>query len=159
MDWVLFFLFLAACFSAGVTGALFPTDPWYTALRKPSWVPPNWAFPVVWTSLYFLMAFAAARVAPMEGSEYAVAFWAVQIALNAVWTPVFFGLRRLKGSLPIMAALWLAVAGTTITHWQLDWIAGLALAPYLVWVTIAAGLNVAMWRLNPDQAPLEPAKL
>ena len=159
MDILLFFLFLAATFGAAATGALFPTGEWYKNLNKPTWVPPNWVFPVAWTSIYLLISFAGARVAGLEGSAYAMAFWAIQIAFNALWTPVFFGLRNLKGSLPIMAALWCAVLGATVTHWQLDTWAGLAFAPYLLWVTIAAALNLAMVRLNPDQKPLELSKI
>ena len=159
MDWLLFFLFLSATFAAGATGALFPTGEWYKRLDKPSWVPPNWVFPVAWTSIYLLMSFAGARVAGMEGSGYAMAFWAIQIAFNALWTPVFFGLRNLRASLPIMAALWLAVLGCLISHWQLDTWAGLAFVPYMIWVTIAAALNTAMLRLNPDQKPLQLDKL
>lgn len=155
MDIWLFFLFLAATFAAGATGGLFPTGDWYKSLNKPSWVPPDWVFPVAWTSIYLLISFAGARVAGAEGSGYAMAFWAIQIALNALWTPVFFGLRHLKGSLPIMVGLWLAVFGATITHWQIDTLAGLAFLPYLAWVTVAAALNVAMVRLNPDQKPLQ----
>lgn len=155
MDWILFCIFLAATFAAGATGAMFPTGEWYKQLNKPSWVPPNWLFPIAWTTIYLLMAFAGARVAVLEGSAYAMAFWAMQIAFNALWTPVFFGLRNLKGSLPIMAGLWIAVFGCLITHWQLDTWAGLAFVPYMAWVTVAAALNVAMVRLNPDQTPLK----
>ncbi|WP_439155319.1 tryptophan-rich sensory protein TspO [Yoonia sp.] len=155
MDIVLFFLFLAATFGAAATGALFPTGEWYKTLKKPSWVPPNWVFPVVWTSIYLLIAFAGARVAGMEGSAYAMAFWAVQIAFNALWTPVFFGLRNLRASLPVMACLWLAVLGAMITHFGLDFWAGLAFVPYLVWVTVAAALNYSVYKLNPDQKPLD----
>ncbi|WP_333714421.1 tryptophan-rich sensory protein TspO [Yoonia sp.] len=154
MDWFLFCIFLAATFAAGATGAMFPTGEWYKQLNKPSWTPPNWLFPVAWTSIYLLMAFAGARVAVLEGSAYAMAFWAMQIAFNALWTPVFFGLRNLRASLPIMAGLWIAVFGATITHWQLDLWAGLAFVPYLTWVSVAAALNIAMVRLNPDQKPL-----
>lgn len=160
MDQILLFLvFLAACFGAGATGALFPTGKWYEALEKPSWTPPNWVFPVAWTTLYVLMSFAAARVAPQEGSEFAMAFWAAQIAVNAIWTPVFFGLRRLKDALPIILLLWLFVAAAMFAHWQVDWIAGLALLPYLVWVTVAAALNYSVWRLNPDVKPIIPSEI
>lgn len=155
MDIFLFCVFLAATFAAGATGALFPTGEWYKGLNKPSWVPPNWLFPVAWTSIYLLISFAGARVAVLDGNAYAMAFWGLQIAFNTLWTPVFFGLRHLKGSLPVMACLWLAVAGATVTHFQLDFWAGLAFVPYLVWVTVAAALNVAMVRLNPDQKPLQ----
>ncbi|WP_322890959.1 MULTISPECIES: tryptophan-rich sensory protein TspO [unclassified Yoonia] len=155
MDYLLFFLFLAATFAAGSTGAMFPTGAWYKSLNKPTWVPPDWAFPVAWTSIYLLISFAGARVAVIDGNAYAMAFWAIQIAFNALWTPVFFGLRRLKGSLPIIAGLWLAVLGCTITHFQLDFWAGLAFVPYLLWVTIATALSIAMVRLNPNEKPLD----
>ena len=159
MDIWLFFLFLAATFGAAATGALFPVGSWYEGLKKPSWVPPNWVFPLAWTSIYLLISFAGARVAGLEGSEYAMAFWALQIAFNTLWTPVFFGLRNLRASLPIMACLWIAVFGATITHWQLDTWAGLAFAPYLLWVTVAAALNFSVMRLNPDQKPLDLANM
>jgi tryptophan-rich sensory protein len=155
MDIWLFCLFLAATFAAGATGGLFPTGEWYKTLNKPTWTPPNWVFPVMWTSIYLLSAFAGARVAVLEGSGYAMAFWAMQIAFNALWTPVFFGLRNLRGSVPIMMCLWMSVLGATITHMQLDLWAGLAFLPYLAWVTVAAVLNITMVRLNPDQKPLK----
>lgn len=118
MSLFLFFVFLAACLAAGATGAIFPPGDWYKRLHKPAWVPPNWVFPVVWNLLYLLMSFAAARVAGLEGSGPALAFWALQIALNALWTPVFFGLRRLKAALAVLAALWLAVLGALVFHWR-----------------------------------------
>jgi len=155
MDFLLFFLFFAATCAAAATGALFPTGEWYKSLNKPTWTPPDWVFPVAWTSIYLLISFAGARVAGLEGSAYAMAFWAMQIAFNALWTPVFFGLRHLKGSIPIMIGLWISVAGATVTHMQLDLWAGLAFVPYLVWVTVAAALNITMVRLNPDQKPLQ----
>jgi tryptophan-rich sensory protein len=159
MDYFLFFVFLGAAAAAGTTGAMFPTGPWYKALKKPDWTPPNWVFPVTWTTLYLLMAFAGARVAGQEGSALPMAFWALQISVNALWTPVFFGLRRIRAALPIMGMLWVAVAGAMVTHWQVDWLAGLAFLPYLVWVTIAAALNISVVRLNPDVVPLDTSKL
>jgi tryptophan-rich sensory protein len=159
MDFLLFAIFLAATFGAGATGAMFPTGQWYKSLAKPDWTPPNWVFPVVWTSIYVLISIAGARVAGEPGSAFAMAFWAAQIAFNTLWTPIFFGLRRLWGALPVMAALWVSVFGATITHWQVDWVAGLAFLPYLVWVTIAAFLNLSVARLNPGVSPLRPADL
>lgn len=156
MDWFLFVVFLAACICAGSTGALFPPGKWYQRLEKPSWTPPNWAFPVVWNVLYVLIAFAGARVAGMEGSGPALAFWSLQIAANALWSPVFFGLRRLGAAIPVMAVLWLAVLGAFWTHLQVDLWAGLAFAPYLAWVTVAGALNIAVWRRNPGVTPLRP---
>ncbi|MEM6939743.1 MAG: TspO/MBR family protein [Pseudomonadota bacterium] len=159
MDLFLFGVFLVACGAAGATGAAFPPGKWYDNLAKPSWTPPDWAFPVAWTSIYLLISFSGARVAGMEGSAYALAFWAMQAGFSTLWTPVFFGLRRLRGSLAVMLPLWLSVAGATYYHWQVDFWAGLAFVPYLVWVSVAAALNVAVWRLNKHEAPLVPADL
>ena len=107
----LFLLFLTACVGAGATGAMFPPGRWYEKLNKPAWVPPNWVFPVAWTSIYLLMSFAGARVAVLDGNAYAMAFWAMQIAFNTLWTPVFFGLQKMRAAFVVMLFLWLAVAG------------------------------------------------
>lgn len=153
MDWILFAIFLASCLAAGSTGALFEPGKWYESLAKPSWTPPNWLFPVAWTTLYLCIAAAAARVAPLEGSQYAMALFALQIALNTLWTPVFFGLKRMGAGMVVLTALWLAVAATLVSFWSLDWIAGLLFVPYLAWVTVAGALNFSVWRLNPKAQP------
>lgn len=151
-DWVLFAVFICACCAAAATGSMFQPGRWYDALRKPSWNPPNWLFPVVWSILYIFIAVSATRVAPLDGNAMAMAFWALQIALNTLWTPVFFGLRHIRAGMLIIGFLWIAVFGAMITAWSLDWIAGALLAPYLLWVTIAAALNASVWRLNPEEA-------
>ena len=156
MDLLLFLVFFLACAGAGATGAAFPPGAWYARLDKPAWVPPDWLFPVAWTTIYLLLSFAGARVAGLPGSGAALAFWALQAAFSTLWTPVFFGLRRMKAAIAVIAVLWLAVLGCTVLHWRLDAWAGLAFAPYLAWVTVAAALNVEMVRLNPDVEPLRP---
>jgi tryptophan-rich sensory protein len=152
MDWTLFLTYLAACIAAGSTGALFSPGTWYDSLDKPSWTPQNWVFPTVWTALYILMSYTAMRVALVPGTGQALAFWSLQIALNTLWTPVFFGLRKLGTGMFVLACLWLAVAATTVAFFRADWIAGILFAPYLVWVTIAAALNFSVWRRNPGSA-------
>ena len=152
MDWLLFLVFLGACLGAGMTGGLFQPGEWYRALNKPSWTPPDWVFPVTWFVLYACMAAAGARAAVLPDAEYAMAFWALQIALNGLWTPVFFGLKKIRLGFVVVSCLWLAVLGAMIALWQVDWIAGLLFVPYLIWVTIAASLNAAVWRLNPAVA-------
>jgi tryptophan-rich sensory protein len=152
MDWGLFIIFLGACCAAAATGSLFPPRRWYDALRKPAWTPPNWLFPIAWTVLYLVLAAAATRVAVLPGSGYALAFWALQIALNTLWTPVFFGRRMLKGGLFVIGCLWVAVLGTLVAFWSLDPVAGWMIAPYLVWVSYAAALNAAIAFGNPEPA-------
>ena len=98
MDFLLFLLFLGACFAAGSTGALFPTGPWYEKLNKPVLHPTQLALPGhVDDDLRPYRPSPPPASPPLEGSAYAMAFWAAQIAFNAVWTPVFFGLRNMKG--------------------------------------------------------------
>jgi len=150
MIYALFAIFLAACFAAGSTGGLFPPGEWYERLKKPWWTPPNWLFPVAWTTLYLCMAAAGARVAMSPDNALAMALWALQSALNGLWTPVFFGLRRMKLGLRVLSALWLSVAATLVALWQVDWIAGLLFVPYLCWVSVAAALNLSVLRLNRE---------
>lgn len=150
---MLFGIFLLASAAAATTGSVFKPGVWYASLTKPSWTPPNWLFPVAWSFLYLASSVAAARVAVLDGNGAAMAFWAMQIAFNTLWTPIFFGLRRIRHALIAMVGLWLAVLGMVLTFWPLDWVAGLLVAPYLLWVTIAGLLNIAVVRLNPDVAP------
>ena len=152
MIYALFAIFLAACFAAGSTGGLFPPGEWYERLKKPWWTPPNWMFPVAWTTLYLCMAAAGARVAMSPDNALAMALWALQIALNGLWTPVFFGLRRMRLGMMVLSALWLSVAATLVALWQVDWIAGVLFVPYLTWVSVAAALNLSVRRLNPAEA-------
>lgn len=149
MDWLIFSIFLLACAGAGMTGGLFPPGDWYESLRKPSWTPPNWLFPLAWSTLYLFMATAGARVAVRPDNGVAMALWSLQIALNGLWTPVFFGLKKLAGGMVVLTALWLSVAATLVALWQVDWVAGVLFVPYLVWVSVAGALNLAVWRMNP----------
>ena len=156
MIWACFAAFLAACFAAGATGALFPPGPWYERLEKPAWTPPNWLFPVAWTTLYLCMAAAAARAAVRPDNGLALGLWSLQIALNALWTPVFFGLRRIGQGLAVLALLWLAVAACLVALWRVDMLAGLLFLPYLAWVSVAGALNLSVLRLNPGAARATP---
>ncbi|MCT4577187.1 TspO/MBR family protein [Donghicola sp.] len=152
MDWTIFIILLAASGAAAASGVLFKPGAWYVSLQKPSFTPPNWAFPVVWTTLYVLMALAGARAAfaggPLLGM--AMALWALQIALNTLWTPVFFGAHRIRLGMVIISIMWITIAILMGVLWQIDWLAGMLFVPYLAWVTVAAALNGSIWRNNPD---------
>lgn len=154
MDWMLFVIFFAACCAAATTGAMFEPGDWYQGLRKPRWTPPKWLFPVAWTILYIAMSVAAARVAGRDGAAIGLAFWALQIALNTLWTPIFFGLRNMRAGMVVIVGLWIAVAATMVSFWQVDTVAGVLIAPYLLWVTVASALNWSVWRLNPEVVPI-----
>ncbi len=146
----LFPIFLLASVAAAATGVIFRPGAWYAGLRKPSFTPPNWAFPVVWTTIYLLSAIAATRVAPLPGAGMALALWSAQIALNTLWTPVFFGARQMALAMVVMATLLVTVAAMVLSFWSLDWRAGLLLLPYLAWLGVATALNWRVWRDNPD---------
>jgi tryptophan-rich sensory protein len=154
MDYGLFFTYLAACGAAAATGALFSPGDWYKAIRKPGWTPPDWVFPVAWTTLYLCMSLAAMRIAQSGDVRVpqALGFWTIQITLNALWSPVFFGLRRMRAALVVVSLLWVAVALTTVAFFRIDWIAGLLFLPYVTWVTIASALNASVLRRNPELA-------
>ena len=154
MDWSLFAIFFLACCGAAATGAMFPPGDWYRRLDKPVWTPPDWVFPIAWTALYLGLAVAGARVAPLEASAHAMAFWAMQISFNALWTPVFFGLRRLGAAMVVLAVLWVAVAGLLLTLWPLDRLSFWIVSPYIVWVSYAGALNLDIWRRNRGTAAL-----
>ena len=152
MFWLCFVIFLAACGAAGATGGLFPPGAWYEKLAKPSWTPPNWLFPVAWSALYVCMAAAGARAAIKPDNGIALALWSLQIALNGLWTPVFFGLRKMRLGLLVLVLLWISVAAAMVALWRVDWVAGLLFLPYLAWVTTAGALNYSVMRLNPNPA-------
>ena len=159
MFWLFFGIFLSACAAAAATGALFETGAWYRSLTKPSWNPPDWVFPLAWTSIYLCISVAGARVALSESNVLALSLFALQFPINTLWTPVFFGLRRMGAAFVIVIAMWIAVAASTVAFFAVDFWAGMLMMPYLAWVTIASALNWSIWRLNPGLVPLKPSEL
>ncbi len=152
MDWGLFFTFLAACGAAAATGAMFQPGDWYEGLNKPRWTPPGFVFPLVWTTLYIAMSYAAMLVAQSGQGGQALGFWAAQIAFNTLWSPIFFGLHRMRAALVAMAGLWLFVLACVISFGQVSLLAGALMVPYLLWVSIAGALNLSVLRRNPAYA-------
>ncbi len=123
---------------------------WYQALAKPSWNPPAWLFGPVWTALYLAMAVAAWLVwlHRGEGRRQALLLFAVQLALNATWSWLFFFGRAPAAALVDIVLLWLAVAATVASFARLRPAAAWLLVPYLAWVTFAGALNAAIVHLN-----------
>jgi tryptophan-rich sensory protein len=123
---------------------------WYTGLAKPAWTPPSWVFGPVWTALYAMMAIAGWLVWRRGGpaSWHALRWFAVQLVLNVGWSAVFFGLQMPGLAAVEILALWCTIAVTLRTSWRVSRPAGLLLVPYLLWVSFAVILNVALWRLN-----------
>jgi translocator protein len=146
--------FVVACFLAASMGVIFPPGRWYEGLAKPAWRPPNWLFAPVWTILYLMIAVAGWLVWSAAGFTFALAVYAVQLLLNAAWTPIFFGLRRPDFAFFEIVLLWASIALTIALVHPVNAAAAWLLAPYLAWVTFAAALNFAIWRLNPETASL-----
>lgn len=121
---------------------------WYLTIAKPTWNPPAWVFGPVWTALYAMMAVAGWLVWRRVGWGWALVWFAVQLALNAAWSPVFFGMHRIGLALVNIALLWLAIIGTMVAFWNVTPVAGWLFVPYLAWVSFATALNFALWRLN-----------
>ena len=139
---------------AASTGAMFKPGSWYEGLRKPGWTPPNWMFPVVWTILYVAIAVAGWLVWRAEGPSLAIAFWGAQLALNAAWSWLFFGLQRMGMAFVDVSLLILAVLGFIVTAHDAAPAASWLFLPYLVWVVTAAALNLRVMQMNPTEAPL-----
>jgi tryptophan-rich sensory protein len=143
---------LALSFGAALMGGLFMPGEWYASLRKPAWNPPGWIFGPVWTALYTMMAVAAWLVWRQGGwskQRQPLLIFLAQLALNALWTPLFFGLHRPGLAFAEIVLLWLAIAATIAVFRPASRVAAWLLAPYLAWVSFAAALNFALWRLNP----------
>ena len=142
--------FLAACFVAALSGALFRPGDWYEHLAKPRWRPPNWLFPPAWSVLYVCIAVAGWLVWRQGGdaASPALAVYGVQLLFNAGWSAVFFGLRRVDWAFGELLLLWLSIAATIAVFAPISTAAALLLAPYLAWVTFAGALNLSIWQLN-----------
>lgn len=125
---------------------------WYPTLVKPDYTPPDEVFGPVWVTLYIMMALAGWRVWRKTGfggaGRTALILFAVQLAFNLIWSVLFFGLQRIDAALVDIGLLWLAIAATIIAFWRVDRFAAVLLLPYLGWVSFAALLNAAIWRLN-----------
>lgn len=146
---ILLITFLAPAIGASSTASSVGT--WYQTLQRPPWSPPNWLFGPVWTLLYAMMAVAAWLVW-RRGGEVPVtlplALYAVQLALNAAWSPLFFGLRSPLYGLICICLMWPAILATLLAFWRVRPAAGALLVPYLLWVSFATALNYTLWRLN-----------
>lgn len=148
-DYIALGVFLVLTSSAAVTGGFFTPGPWYFQLNKPSWTPPGWAFPVVWTILYIMIALAGWRVWQAQGTGLVVAVWLVQMVFNAMWSWIMFGRKQIGWALLDAAGMWISIAVFIAAAWPVSQTAALLFMPYLVWVTIAFVLNLRIYQMNP----------
>ena len=146
-------LSVGICFAAAGIGSLLTTHSvsgWYAEIAKPWWTPPNWVFGPVWSTLYAMMAVAAWLVWRRGGDEmrFALTLFAVQLALNVAWSGLFFALRLPGAAFAEILLLWLTIGATTSIFGRISTAAALLFVPYFAWVSFAAILNLAIWRLN-----------
>jgi len=148
-------VFVTVSLGAGALGSLATRraiPEWYSQLVRPAWTPPSWLFGPVWTLLYVLMGIAAwlvwQRAGGMRAAAGPMTLFFAQLALNAAWSLVFFGLRQPGWAFLNIVALWALILATLVAFWRVWPLAGALLLPYLAWVSFASGLNFAIWRMN-----------
>lgn len=142
-------------FTAAAFGAIasIQAPEFYLSLARPSWAPPPWLFGPVWTLLYSMMAIAAWLVWKESGwtrARHALSLYVIQLALNGLWTWLYFTWRLGAVALFEISVLWLLIAFTAHLFWRHKAIAGILLLPYLAWVGFAGALTLSTWQLNPD---------
>jgi translocator protein len=147
-------MFLGLCAVVAGLGSVMSAsamDGWYGRLEQPGWDPPDWVFGPVWSVLYVLIAVSGWLVWRARGwfeSRAALIAWGVQLALNLLWTAVFFGLEQPGLATVEIAFLWMAIVANIVMFWFVSRLAAVLLVPYLIWVTYAAALTFSIWRLN-----------
>lgn len=149
------FGWLLLCFVAAGVGAWASAHAaiFYGGLNQPSWAPPAWLFGPVWTLLYALMGIAAWmvwRVGGFAPARAALTLFIAQLAVNALWTWLFFAWHHGAVACVDIAVLWVLIGITMVRFWRIRPLAGALLAPYLAWVTFASALSFAVWHLNPE---------
>lgn len=149
--WLALASWLLLCFSVATFGGMFTPGEWYASLKKPSWNPPGWIFGPVWVALYTMMGISAWLVwqrGEFAGQRRPLTLFLVQLTLNAVWSPLFFGLHSPALAFVEIVLLWLAIVATFCTFHPVSQVAAWLLMPYVAWVGFAAVLNFTLWRLN-----------
>lgn len=147
---------IVICQAAGFIGSLFTrpsVSTWFSTLNRPSFAPPNWLFFPVWTILFLLMGISAFLVWRRGMGEspvrIALALFGIQLALNVLWSVLFFGLKSPPAAFVEIIVLWVAILSTILSFARVSMTAAMLLLPYILWVNFAAILNFYFWRLNP----------
>lgn len=141
--------FLILSFAASAPGILFEPGEWYDSLYQPFFTPPNWLFGPAWTVLYICMAVAATLVWRQVGlRSRAMAWWFIQLLLNALWTLFFFGLQAPGLALFEITLMWTVILICMLHFRPISNTAFWLMVPYIAWVSFAWALNAGFWWLN-----------
>ncbi len=148
-------VWLLVSFAASAVGAVasIHAKSFYGQLVQPAWAPPAGVFGPVWTTLYVLMAIAAWlvwRSGGFRAHRRALTLFLLQLALNALWSWLFFAWHRGALAFADVMVLWFFIAATLFYFWRVRPLAGALLIPYLLWVSFASVLNYSVWQLNPQ---------
>lgn len=146
-------IFAALTAITASVGSLYMPGPWYAALAKPEWTPPNWLFAPVWFTLYAMIALAGWFAWRAQGFGTSIAFWLGQLIFNAAWSYIMFGAHQIGWALVDLIAMWLMIVGFIASVWNSSRLAAWLFVPYFAWATFAGALNYAVWQLNPDPLP------
>lgn len=146
-------LLILVCLSVGYIGSFFTSesvDFWYQSIQKPEITPPDWVFAPVWTVLYILMGTSIYLIVKdgIKNKVIPISIFSLQLLLNSIWTPIFFGLHSIKGALIVIICLCFAILATIISFFKVSKTAALLLIPYFLWVCFAAVLNYSLFILN-----------
>lgn len=146
---------LLATAAAAALGAIASADAadFYRQLLRPDWAPPARLFGPVWSLLYLLMAVAAWlvwRAQGFRGAGPTLILYVVQLAVNALWTWLFFVWRLGGAALIEILLLWVLIVATIVAFWRFQRLAAVLLVPYLAWVSLACALTFTTWQLNPS---------
>lgn len=143
---------IVICQLAGIIGSFFTVSSvgtWYAAINKPSFNPPSWVFGPVWITLYTMMGISLYLVWRSGNRDWVVfGVFGLQLVLNAAWSILFFGLQSPGIAFAEIIVLWLSILATIFLFFNVSRAAAYLLIPYALWVTFAAVLNFAIWRLN-----------
>lgn len=134
---------------------------WFVALKRPDIVPPGWVFGVVWSTLYVLMGLSLAMILHARGAQgrgRALVLFGLQLALNLVWSPLFFALHQVSMAFVLILLILALTIVTSFAFAPIRKAAAWLLVPYMVWLSFAAILNYQIDRLNPDAETLVPAR-
>ena len=123
---------------------------WYQTINKPSFTPPSWVFGLAWTTLYLLMGIALFLIWKSNHPLKKQALWlfGIQLFLNGIWSPAFFGLESPILGLVIIVPLWIMIVVCIKVFFQVNKTASYLMVPYLLWVSFATALNASIWYLN-----------
>ncbi|MFI6908300.1 TspO/MBR family protein [Nonomuraea sp. NPDC050394] len=150
--WATLPIFVVAVVLVAAVGSVAAMDAGstYLALRRPAWAPPPWLFGPAWTVLYALIAVSGWLAWSTRRDPAAFVVYGGQLVLNAAWTPLFFAAGQYGLAFADIVALGLLIVATIVLFWRIRRVAALLLVPYLLWVSYAAALNLAIWQLNPS---------